>query len=59
MVTAIDDNLFAPEIIADPYSYFGRLREQDPAHWRQGLNDWHSGGTTRGFHGLVSLPVAT
>lgn len=27
------DDLFAPEIIADPYHYFGQLREADPIHW--------------------------
>jgi cytochrome P450 len=27
------DDLFAPEVIHDPYTYFGCLREQDPIHW--------------------------
>ena len=40
MVTAIDDNLFAPEVIADPYTYFGRLREEDPIHWNEKLRQW-------------------
>src|SRR5262245_30197982 len=33
------DDLFAPDIIADPYAYFGTLRESDPLHWnaRSGL----------------------
>ena len=40
MVTAIDDNLFAPEVIADPYTYFGRLREEDPIHWNEKMRQW-------------------
>ena len=40
MVTAIDDNLFAPEVMADPYTYFGRLREEDPIHWNEKLRQW-------------------
>ena len=40
MVTAIDDNLFAPDVIADPYTYFGRLREQDPGHWNTKFEQW-------------------
>ena len=40
MVTAIDDNLFAPEVMADPYTYFGRLREEDPIHWNEQLRQW-------------------
>lgn len=31
--TALHDDLFAPDVIADPYTYFGRLREADPVHW--------------------------
>ncbi len=27
------EDLFAPEVISDPYTYFGRLRESDPVHW--------------------------
>jgi len=40
MIAAIDDNLFSPEIIADPYTYFGRLREEDPAHWNKKFGQW-------------------
>jgi cytochrome P450 len=29
----IDEDMFSPEVIADPYAYYGRLREQDPVHW--------------------------
>lgn len=34
---AIDDDMFAPDVIADPYTYYGHLRETDPVHW----NDLH------------------
>lgn len=40
MDTVIEDNLFAPEIIADPYSYFGNLREEDPIHWNEKFGQW-------------------
>jgi cytochrome P450 len=40
MVTAINDDLFASEVIADPYSYFGRLREEDPVHWNEKYELW-------------------
>ncbi len=33
----LDENMFAPEIVEDPYSYYGHLRETDPVHW----NDLH------------------
>ncbi len=34
------DDLFAPEVIADPYAYFGRLRETDPIHWNARSELW-------------------
>lgn len=37
---AAADDLFAPEIIADPYGYFGRLRETDPIHWNDRARLW-------------------
>ena len=40
MVTAINDDLFASEVIADPYTYFGRLREEDPVHWNEKYELW-------------------
>jgi cytochrome P450 len=40
MVTAIHDDLFAPEVIADPYTYFGHLREVDPVHWNDTYQAW-------------------
>ena len=40
MGTAIDDNMFSPEAIADPYTFFGRLRSEDPIHWNEKLQQW-------------------
>jgi len=40
MDTAIHDDLFAPDVIADPYGYFGRLREEDPVHWNAKYELW-------------------
>ena len=36
MITAkINDDMFTPDVIADPYAYYGRLREEDPVHWNE------------------------
>jgi len=40
MVTAINDDLFASDVIADPYTYFGQLRAEDPVHWNQKYELW-------------------
>ena len=40
MATAISDDMFSPEVIADPYTYFGRLREEDPVHWNEKYELW-------------------
>ena len=40
MLTAIDDEMFSGEAISDPYSYFGRLREDDPVHWNEKYGVW-------------------
>ena len=40
MATAIDDDLFSPDVIHDPYAYFGRLREEDPIHWNEKHGAW-------------------
>ena len=37
---ALTDDLFAPEVIADPYSYFGQLREIEPVHWNARFGLW-------------------
>lgn len=34
------DDLFAAEIVADPYPYLGRLRETDPVHWNERYQLW-------------------
>ncbi len=40
MVIAIDEDMFTPEVIADPYTYYGRLREEDPVHWNELYEMW-------------------
>ncbi len=34
------DDLFAPEVVADPYDYFARLRERAPVHWNEKFGLW-------------------
>lgn len=34
------DDLFAPEVVADPYTYFGRLRDSEPVHWNERFRLW-------------------
>lgn len=39
--SAVDlDALFHPEVIADPYPFFARLRAQDPVHWNAPFQLW-------------------
>jgi hypothetical protein len=41
MVTAvIHDDLFTREVTDDPYTYFGRLLEEDPVHWNELYELW-------------------
>src|SRR5207247_5715437 len=40
MITANNDDLFTPEVTADPYPYFDRLREEDPVHWNEKSGVW-------------------
>ena len=40
MTTAIRDDMFTPEVIADPYAYYGRLRDEDPVHWNDAYALW-------------------
>jgi cytochrome P450 len=40
MAIALQDNMFAPEVIANPYAYYGRLREEDPVHWNETYELW-------------------
>lgn len=39
-MTAITDDMFAPDVIADPYAYYGRLRDEDPVHWNEEYALW-------------------
>jgi cytochrome P450 len=39
-LTRIEDNLFAPDVIANPYNYYGRLRDADPIHWNENYDLW-------------------
>ena len=40
MVTAVTDDLFSSDVITDPYTYFRRLREEDPVHWNEKYEVW-------------------
>src|ERR671939_440103 len=40
MFTAIRDDMFTPDVIADPYTYYGHLREEDPVHWNELYELW-------------------
>jgi cytochrome P450 len=40
MTTAIPDDMFTPDVIADPYAYYGRLRDEDPVHWNDNYALW-------------------
>ena len=39
-ITRIQDDMFTPEVIADPYSYYGRIRDEDPVHWNEKYALW-------------------
>ena len=49
--TAIPDDMFTPEVIANPYAYYGRLREEDPVHWNETYELW----VVTAHHDLVWL----
>jgi cytochrome P450 len=40
MMTAMSDDLFTRDVTNDPYTYFGRLREEDPVHWNELYELW-------------------
>ncbi len=40
MVTGVQDDMFTPDVIADPYAYYGRLRDEDPVHWNEAYALW-------------------
>ena len=39
-IYAIHDDMFTADVIADPYPYYGRLREEDPVHWNELYDLW-------------------
>ena len=40
MLTQVQDDMFTPDVIADPYAYYGRLRDEDPVHWNESYALW-------------------
>ncbi len=40
MITTDLDDLFAPEVISEPYTYFAALRERDPVYWNEKFGLW-------------------
>jgi cytochrome P450 len=40
MNTVVHDDMFTPDVIADPYGYYGRLRDEDPVHWNDSYALW-------------------
>lgn len=40
MATVIQDDLFTPDVVNDPYTYFGQLRQEDPVHWNEKYELW-------------------
>jgi len=36
----VEDDLLAPEVLADPYAYYGRLRQYEPVHWNGRWGGW-------------------
>jgi cytochrome P450 len=39
-MTPIQSDMFTRDVIADPYSYYGRLRDEDPVHWNEAYELW-------------------
>jgi len=40
MGSTLQDDMFTPNVIADPYSYYARLRDEDPVHWNEKYELW-------------------
>jgi cytochrome P450 len=40
LATHIPDDMFTGDAIADPYAYYGRIRDQDPIHWNETYQMW-------------------
>ena len=40
MVSAINNDMFTGEAISDPYSYYGKIRDEDPVYWNELYELW-------------------
>ena len=40
MGSTLQDDMFTANVIVDPYSYYGRLRDEDPVHWNEKYELW-------------------
>src|SRR6201996_7677152 len=40
MAAPIPSDMFTRDVIADPYTYYGRLRNEDPVHWNEAYEFW-------------------
>jgi cytochrome P450 len=40
MASPIQPDMFTRDVIVDPYTYYGRLRDEDPIHWNQAYELW-------------------
>jgi cytochrome P450 len=40
MRTAIKEDMFTPDVIADPYAYYGHLRDEAPVYWNELYQLW-------------------
>ena len=40
MGSVVHDDMFTRDVIADPYAYYGRLRDEDPVHWNDTYALW-------------------
>ncbi len=40
MATALHDDMFTSDVITNPYTYYGRLRDEDPIHWNDTYALW-------------------
>ena len=38
--TTLEFNAFDAQVIQDPYPYYGRLRQEQPAHWSPEMTSW-------------------
>jgi len=39
-MVAMHDDMFTADVMANPYTYYGRLREEDPVHWNELYDLW-------------------